>query len=143
MKKLFYIMILALLFQSCSTIHYRFDNTPNGDGDSEWHHIGIFQLVTFSSPARIRRICRDGVHEITSRKSPFQAVISVIPWLGWAWSPTEISYECAEKVANNSVGPVNKNNNENKSENNNNNTININISPDSFNKKKKAKEKTQ
>ena len=44
-------------FISCSTIHFtNGDKTPGG-GNSEWHHVGVFQLVEFSKPFSIKKQC--------------------------------------------------------------------------------------
>lgn len=132
--------LFILLLCSCSTIHYRFENEPSGDGGKEWHHIGLFQLVEFSDPVRVMSRCKKGVHKITSRKNALQGLISLIPWVGWAWSPTEVKVECSNKdiYAARDTKKV-KDGSSNKSENTNTNTININISPDSIKKKKKKK----
>lgn len=143
MKNMSLIAIVLLTLTSCSTIHYRFDNQPDGTGGSQWHHIGIFQLVEYSDDVRVKEKCANGAHEITSRRNPIQAVLSLIPWLGWVWSPTEVHIECSEKMAmNNSQGSKGaKASSQSDSKNTNTNTININISPEMMNKKKKNKKR--
>ncbi|OUR99749.1 hypothetical protein A9Q84_01615 [Halobacteriovorax marinus] len=135
-------LIITMLFiTSCSTIHYRFDNQPDGTGGKQWHHVGVFQTVEFSDDVRVKERCPNGPHEITSRRNGFQAVIALVPWLGWAWSPTEVSIECAELVAMNDSerGANAKANAQSDSKNTNTNTININISPEMLKKKGRKK----
>jgi hypothetical protein len=140
MKKNILILIPLFILMSCSTIHYRFENEPDGTSTKQWHHIGVFQLVEFSDDVQVKRHCPNGAHEITSRRNAFQGILSLIPWLGWAWSPTEVSLECAEKMAMNQSGNGGakaSSNSQSDSANTNTNTININISPEMLKKKKK------
>ncbi len=143
MCKFSVILICSFLFLSCSTIHYRFDNEPDGTGNKEWHHIGAFQLVEFSDDVRIRKHCPNGAHEITSKRNAFQSLVSMVPWLGWAWSPTEVSVECGEKSAMNinkkSSGAKTSSQSDSENANTNTNTININISPEMMKKRKNKK----
>jgi hypothetical protein len=121
---------------SCSTIHYRFENDPNGVDESYWQNFALLEMVNLSGDVQTRKACPDGVHQITTKRTFIQSLIAGFPWIGWlAIAPRYVKVECGEKLASNGGGNSNVNN----SNNTNNQTININIGPDMMKKKKRRK----
>lgn len=129
MKKIIKLIVFVFFLTSCSTIHYRFPQDPNGQGGTEWQHYALWGGVSYSGEVRSRNKCPKGVSSITTRKNPAQAVLSIIPYLDMIWSAREVRIECADaSTANNSSSNGgNGSSNGNGNTNNNNNNININI----------------
>lgn len=134
-------LVFLFVLTSCSTIHYRFENDPNGVDESYWQNFALAEFVNWSGDVQTRKVCQDGVHKITTKRTFFQAIIAAVPWIGWlVISPRHVKVHCGEQLASNGKGNSNVNNNKNN--NTNNQTININISPEMMKKKKRRKKKT-
>jgi hypothetical protein len=62
-----------LLGSACYVTRFTFHpgpgQMPEPEGDSQWHHNGIYGLVEFSSPVRLDTLCPEGVFEIEQRVS--------------------------------------------------------------------------
>ena len=122
------ILLISFLFlQSCSTINYRFEGDANGQGSSQWHHMGLYGAVNYSDVHRARNVCPDGVSQITTRKGPLNVLLSLIPYIDLFWSTAEVKFECSDKMASNSSSGNGSGNSGVNGGINNSNQININI----------------
>lgn len=86
---------MVVLLGACSTIS--FNNGSEGEvgrSGSNWHHVGILELVEFSSPVDMRRKCRKkNWSSVTTKMNFVQALIH--GFAGAVYSPWEVSYTCA------------------------------------------------
>ena len=94
------LIALVIVFATgCSTI--KFTNgteTSKPYQTQEWHHIGIFELVEFSSPVDIAKTCEGkGWQSVQTRRGPLQVLVSLGLGLfaaGAAYGPYETAVAC-------------------------------------------------
>ena len=99
MKLLIFFPFLMIL--GCSTIHFSANKNKIHSYDydySQWHHIGILDLMEFSKPVNLKSICQEeGRWSSVKVETGFvQGLISNIPYVGTFYSPEKVEIACSK-----------------------------------------------
>lgn len=97
MKKIFLIVLVSLT-AGCTQMY--FDRAepvqPNtANSQSEWHSNMVFALVEVSAPVDLNQKCQSSEWESVKTETSFtNALVGVIPYMSWIWSPKTVTVEC-------------------------------------------------
>ncbi|MGE0173943.1 MAG: hypothetical protein AB7T49_14195 [Oligoflexales bacterium] len=96
MKKIAYIIVLALGLSACQTIY--FEKKDSGGSteitDSSWHHGGIFGFVQFSNPYDPKAACSGDWSAVKIEQSFVQGLLTGATY--YLYAPWTAGARCAK-----------------------------------------------
>lgn len=92
------LLLAGLLTTGCYKIDYINAPSEPYPSETQWHHIGIFGLVEFSSPVRLDQICPQGWARVHNERSVLNVLVTLglsIPSAAWTYQPYTTRIYCA------------------------------------------------